>query len=734
MPSTTSLPWRRPPPLAWSRYPLLPLAVAMGVGIWVASAFNYPLGFMALAGHGILLAIGLTFTSRTLKTRTRRHLLAIPILLAFALFGFWRAGGTESTHRADHFSNYLREDGMYQARIFNLRPGENSIRVQVEIEGTVLNDQLQRSSGRALVYLSPNTASSTLQVGDRLLVQADFKPIQPPLNPGSFDFRSYWADQYIYHQTFLRSDADWQLLDRQTLSWRERASALRENWIDGFRPHLAPDELAVAAALVLGKRDLITEDLRSAYADTGAVHVLAVSGLHVGIVAAILLWLFRRLLPGQKGVMPWLRLLVCVAGIWGFALLTGFSPSVQRAALMFSLLLLGLERRRRSPLFNSLALAAIVILAYDPRQLFAVGFQLSFAAVAGIGLFQQTISSWWKPEAKILKPVWSVMSVSLAAQIGTLPLVMYYFQQFPLYFLLSGSIVILTAYGGLVLGLFHGLFAWLLPAVSGLSGALLSADLSIQNSVVRLCRNLPGAAQQLDPISAWQVVLIYAFILLLAVWWQWRRFFIIAAALLILLGLGAFRLSQVAATHRAEGVAVLHQYRHSLVEARLGRAGIALASEGLSEKQRSYLSDGYRKQARYSVDTNSILDLARIHTDSLYLLNGHVQAGASLMHVHGRNWLVLSGEQSNNVEGPYLRKSNLKDNLKSLQDTGFIIDRILIRQDAQPDLLPNDWPWLDAVFILDGSNRPWRIDAWKEWAEDKSLELHITGEDGAWVE
>lgn len=741
MPRKSLLPWRRPPAQAWSKYPLLPPALALVMGVLCARLVNYPSNVYTSVGLFVLIALGVGSSGFTVKTRMRRHLLAIPVLLAFVLLGFWRAGSTEPLHQYDHFSNYMREDGIFQARIFNLRPGENSLRAQVEIEGAVRNDQLQRTRGRALVYLSPTAASSNLQLGDRILLKADFKPIQPPLNPGSFDFKKYWSNQYIYHQVFLKSDEDWRVLARQNRNWVMRAGQLRDRWVEGFRPHLAPDELAVAAALVLGKRDLISEDLRSAYADTGAVHVLAVSGLHVGIVAGILLWFFRQLLPGQKGWIRWFRLLACIIGIWGFALITGFSPSVQRAALMFSVLLLGLERQRRSPLFNSLALAAIVILMYDPRQLFAVGFQLSFAAVAGIGLFQKTISQWWLPNTRILRPVWSVMSVSLAAQIGTLPLVMYYFQQFPLYFLLSGSLVILTAYGGLIVGLLHGLLIWLIPVASGLSGTALNIDLSIQNAVVRLCRQLPGAAQQLDPISIWQVALLYAFILLVAAWLKWRRFGIAAAALLIMLFLGVFRLAQVETTRQAQSLAVFHQYNQSLAEVRIGRNGIALHSEGLPPNKRRFLSDGYRKQARYAVDTRSNYSLATQPIDSLYLLSGHFQSGASLMRIHGQNWLVLSSDLSNDElesrtrnNGLGQRKSAFKNKLLQLAEEGFTIARVWVRDDVQPDMLPSEWPWPASVFILDGSIRPWKVDDWKTWATQRELSLHITGEEGAWVE
>ncbi|MEO0627631.1 MAG: ComEC/Rec2 family competence protein, partial [Bacteroidota bacterium] len=737
MPNNSRLPWRQPPALPWSRYPLLPPALAVVMGISMAKYLGYPESPWALPGLLGILIVGCLVSSKSVSIRQRRHWLSLPILVTFALLGFWWASSLEPLHQTDHFSRYLREDGLYQAQIESLRPGENRLRAEVHIEGLVLNDRLQRSSGRALIYFLPSTATASLKMGDRILVKANLRPMVPPLNPGSFDFRAYWANQYIGHQAFLRSDADWRLLDQSVRSWRERATQLREDWIDHFRPHLAPDELAVAAALVLGKRDLISEELRSAYADTGAVHVLAVSGLHVGILASILLWLFRFLLPGQNHVLRWLRLLATITGIWAFALLTGFSPSVQRAALMFSVLLLGVERQRRSPLFNSLAVAALVILLYDPRQLFAIGFQLSFAAVAGIGLFQQTIARWWKPQSKILQPVWSVMSVSLAAQIGTLPLVMYYFQQFPLYFLLSGSLVIITAYGGLIAGLFHGLLSWLLPGLSGVSGALLNVDLSIQNAVVKLCRQLPGAAQQLDPISLWQVALLYAFILLIAAWRRWRRFGVAVAALLILLILGVFRLTQVEANHTAEGVVAFHQYGQSLLEVRRGRSGVSLQSEELPDSKRSFISDGYRKQARYTVDTNLNYSLAELQSDSLHLLSGRFQARAPLMQIHGRNWLLLSGtpidqpsrsgERTSAFAGGFdPRKSTFKNKLNELSASDFAIDRVWIREDAQPNQLPDDWPWPDAVFIVDGSNRPWQVDTWKAWAEEHNIYLHMT--------
>ena len=706
------LPWRRPPPLNWSRYPLLLPALSLGLGIGTSHLIDYRFSWLVVPILGSLLVILGPLLLQATTKRSWRRTTAYLLLLAIGLLGYWRAAATHPLNWEDHFQENIHESALYQARILDVKVGENRLRARVSIETVFLNDSLAAQRGRALVYLLPNQLAGRLAAGDRFLFRGRLQPIRPPLNPAAFDFQSYWATQYIHHQVFLRSEEDWQLLSRAGATWTDRAEQLRDSWIDHFRPFLAPDELAVAAALVLGKRDLISEDLRSAYADTGAVHVLAVSGLHVGILAFLLAWLFKRLIPGGR-FGHWLRLLLSLAGIWSFAFLTGFSPSVQRAALMFSVILFGMQRRRQPNLFNSLAAAAIFILLLDPQQLFTVGFQLSFAAVAGIGLFQRPIqrSVYW-PHSW-LRGLWSVLSVSLAAQIGTLPFVVYYFHQFPLYFLLSGSLVIYTAYGGLVLGLAHGLLACLLPALAGLTGWLLNVIIGLQNAVVYYCQQLPGAAQQLHPIYFWQLIIFIALIGAVAIWLQWRRFRVLFGLLSSILLLVFFRLSQVYRFSQMEGVTVYHQYRHSLLEVRTGQQAISLQTD-LNRTQLGYLSQGQQRWQRYEVVKELPLPIT---TDTSYsLLQGHLQLSPPFVRINQKNWLILE-------EGLDLRESKLPQ-----------LERVLIRTAARPQQLPEAWQQAATVFILDGSNPAYRTAEWSDWADKQGVRLHLTATDGAWVE
>lgn len=706
------LPWRRPPPLNWARFPLLLPAVFLGLGVGSAHLLNYRFGgLIAALLAAVLLLLGpLLWTSRV--SRASRWRMGYLLLFAIGLLGYWRATAMHPLNWADHFQSAIDENALYQARILDLKPGENRLRARVAIEAVLQPDSLIASRGRTLLYLLPDQKANRLRAGDRLLFKGDLRPIRPPLNPAAFDFQAYWSTQYIHHQTFLAAAEDWQFLSRGSVSWTDRAEQLRDRWIDHFRPYLAPDELAVAAALVLGKRDLISEELRSAYADTGAVHVLAVSGLHVGILAFLLSWLFQWLLPRGK-LGRWLRLLLSLAGIWGFALLTGFSPSVQRAALMFSVILFGVQGRRIPNLFNSLAAAAIFIFLLDPQQLFSVGFQLSFSAVAGIGLFQRRIQRALQLPFGWQRALWAVLSVSLAAQIGTLPFVIYYFHQFPLYFLLSGSIVIYTAYAALMLGLVHGLLAYLLPALAGVSGWLLDLVIGVQNAVVYWCQQLPGAAQQLIPIAGWQLLALIALIGGLAIWLQWRRFqqllFLLASVLL----LGVFRLSQVHHFSQKEGVSVFHQYRHSLLESRVGDQAASLQTE-LTDRQLGYLSSGQRRRERYQLKTEIQLPLAA--DTSFSRLGGQFQLAPPFCKINGRNWLILEQELN-------LREYKLPS-----------IARVLVRSGARPQQLSNHWSQPTTVFIVDGSNPAYRYAEWEDWATEQALQLHITARDGAWLE
>lgn len=260
------------------------------------------------------------------------------------------------------------------------------------------------------------------------------------------------------------------------------------------------DTYAVLAAMTLGDKSAQTQELRETYAISGASHVLAISGLHVGIVYMML----TLLMLGRRHF--WLSQVLTVSAIWAFALLTGLSPSVTRAATMISLYAVFAARGGTASPINVLCFAAIVILVVDVQSLFDVSFQLSFAAVLAILAFMPLLKSLYQPGNTLLRWTWNLGLLSLSAQLGVAPLIAFYFGRFSVYFLLSNFLVIpaatLILYGALVSLLFPPASIVLIYIVKAMNGGL------------RIIASLPGASiEGLHPTPL-QVALIYVFILL----------------------------------------------------------------------------------------------------------------------------------------------------------------------------------------------------------------------------
>jgi competence protein ComEC len=255
---------------------------------------------------------------------------------------------------------------------------------------------------------------------------------------------------------------------------------------------------AILAAMTLGDKSAQTQDLREAYVVSGASHILAISGLHVGIVYMLLTWFML----GRRHF--WLSQVVTVSAIWAFALLTGLSPSVTRAATMISIYAVFAARGGKTSGTNVLCFAAIVILVADVQSLFDVSFQLSFAAVLAILVFMPLMQRLYQPRNTMIRWTWNLGLLSLCAQLGVAPLIAYYFGRFSVYFLLSNFLVIPTA----TLILYGALLSLLFPPVS----IVLIYIVKAMNGGLRIIASLPGASiEGLHPTPL-QVALIYVFI------------------------------------------------------------------------------------------------------------------------------------------------------------------------------------------------------------------------------
>ncbi len=493
-----------------SRYTPVRITITFCSGILLSILTSADLFFHAIIGTGIFYAF---FLLAKVVFRTDYAKRWIPGALGLiALF----SAGTVLTETKDHQNR--RQDLV----ISDIRSGPLKIFVMEEkpilksrnyygkatLVGIIdsAGNKVDANAG-VVLYLAVGPGAEALKPGSMLLARCDIAPVRDPANPGGFNFRKYLYYQNIRWQAFLDS-SNWSALNpgskRIIKSWaEENRSRFREVMA---MYHIRGDELALASALILGSRDLLDREMTQEFSNAGAIHVLSVSGLHVGIMYVLadrLLFLLKRGRTSRK-----VHHFIIIGIIWAYAFLTGLPPSVVRASLMFSLITLSQLLNRHQEGINILAGAFLIQLWINPYELTQLGLQLSYVAVLGIFAFYRPINQLFADSQSYVSWTWSVVAVSIAAQLATFPLSSYYFNFFPSYFLITNlivvplaAIVVYLALVVLVAGLFEIPLTWL--------GYPLSWSLRLMHESVSLIQSLPGAVLKPVVVSDFQVILLY---------------------------------------------------------------------------------------------------------------------------------------------------------------------------------------------------------------------------------
>jgi competence protein ComEC len=384
---------------------------------------------------------------------------------------------------------------------------ENSVRLRVRPETIIVRDTIYRTSGKALIWFEKDSQAATLRPGDRLIVKNDFREIRNRGNPFEFDYRRFLRIQGIEGESFV-NDKSWSLIDSgKTGNLIYYPETLRKRLLDKLtRFNITGREHAVAGALLLGFRGGLDQDMRNYYAASGAMHILAVSGLHVGILYVFLIWILG-FIKGFKFFFP-ARLIIVLLVLWTYALITGLSPSVTRSATMFSFLILARSSRRNTNIYNTLAASAIIQLIANPFALFLAGFQLSYLAVAGIAFYQPRLYSLTRLKNRFARKIWALTTVSFSAQLLIFPLIIFYFNQFPAYFLFTNLIAIplamLILYSGLTFFIFSGI-----PFLSSAIAFVLGNALLVLNFITETISKIPYSHYSGIVISLPLMVILY---------------------------------------------------------------------------------------------------------------------------------------------------------------------------------------------------------------------------------
>ena len=352
-------------------------------------------------------------------------------------------------------------------------------------------------------------AQSQLVEGDVLFLKTDFKAIENANNPGEFNAKQYWNNKNIYKMAFI-GEMDFKFIDHNEISAsRLFFKELRLSLTHSLDLSLDEEEAGIAKALLLGDKSTLSIETKRSFSNAGAMHVLAVSGLHVGIIMYLLLFIigkFSRFISKRNAVV------VCVLLVWIYAGITGFSPSVMRAAFMFSVLMIGQERSRNASSLNTLFFSAFVLLVINPMLIYDIGFQLSYLAVLGILLTYQNISRLVVVKNKWLRKIWEGTAVGISAQIFTVPLSLYQFHQFPNYFMLSN--IGIMAFAGILLSV--GIVFFMFKGIVFLQSVIvvvLGLGITMMLFFIQFIESIPGAVATGFVPTIWTVILLYVLIL-----------------------------------------------------------------------------------------------------------------------------------------------------------------------------------------------------------------------------
>ncbi len=402
----------------------------------------------------------------------------------------------------------------------------SSIRGQAIVMSIFENETWVPVNEKTILYFkNDDSLVQNLDYGSILAVNVIFDEPPEAQNPCQFNYKEYLKTKQIHRVAFVKSE-NWIHVEKRTNPIFSVSFYLRNKLVKLFEESgIYGQNLAVLSALTMGYKNLLDDETRRIFSASGAMHILAVSGLHVGVlffIVSSILFFLDRTKKGKK-----IKAIILILFLWFFAIFTGLSPSVLRASLMFSLVILGTAVNRKTNIYNTLSASAFVLLCFNPMLIKEIGFQLSYLAVTSIVFFYPHIYKLIYVRNKWLDKVWSLIAVSIAAQAGTFPLGLYYFHQFPNYFLLTNLFAIPLASIILYLVVLFLFFSFI-PATTKIIGFLIDQTLSLLNYLVGFTESLPYSITSELSINNYQVILLLGSIVTLILFFEKRRFAFLA--------------------------------------------------------------------------------------------------------------------------------------------------------------------------------------------------------------
>ncbi|WP_369997193.1 ComEC/Rec2 family competence protein [Winogradskyella sp.] len=669
-------------------FTIIKLTLCLIIGIVIAHYFK--LDFNAVFFTTVVLIVLLGVYWLFLKDKiNRKPLFAVLTYLCMVGIGINAYNIQNEKLQPHHYTNINASDA-FRSITFKVKERLKPDAYNDKYIVSVLSIDDTSASGKLLINVKPDSLGKVLPVDAVYFTSSELQTIQKPLNPHQFDYSKYLELKQVYHQLYLKQSELFLVLDSKTSIYGladQLRTTINEKLIEaGF----ADDTLSIINALLLGQRQTIDKSIYNNYVNSGTIHILAVSGLHVGIILWILNFLFKPLLYLKYG--NYIRMLVLVTILWSFAVVAGLSPSVTRAVAMFSVISIAMHLRRPTNIYNTLAISAFFILLVKPTFLFEVGFQMSYLAVLGIVSIQPIFYRLWQPKYLVTDKLWQIFTVTLAAQFGVVPISLFYFHQFPGLFFISNLVVI--PFLGLILG--FGLLVIIMALLNALPESIVkgySIIIESLNGFIAWVAQFEDFLLRDVPFTLVQVILSYFAVVALVQVYKYRNFKWIA---LCLVGIVCFQATLFYNNYQTQTdeFIVFNKSRYSMI--------------------------GQRQNTQLVVHHN--LDSTKLQSDNVI-----------------RNYKV--GElrdtvATDNLQYVYKFKDKtilVIDNLGVYSGISFRPNIVLLRNSPRINLERTIDSLKPEQIIADASNFKTYVKRWKATCAQRKIPFHYTNEKGAFI-
>ncbi len=666
------------------QFPLSKITIAFLIGIIIFKSTPIQPLFLFLSSATSVSCL-LLIHWRILKVNQSKFLFGISVLLTAMLLGYVNALIHKESLRSNHYMHLIKDHNDHKLVLLVQEKIKNTTK-NIRYTCEVLNLDSHNGTGRVILNIRKrNTAN--FNIGTTLLVKGDLYKNQSITNPYLFDYGKYLENQEIYAQVYTQNKQI-KTIGYQSSIWASFSNFRNKIIANLQQSGINKKELYVLNALVLGQQQDIAPEIVKEYQYAGAIHVLSVSGLHVGFIMLFITFLLKPITNSRKGTF--IKALIIITSLWIFAIIASLSPSIVRSVTMFSFLTIGLYLRRTVAVYHTLIVSILLILLFKPSFLFDVGFQLSYLALFFILWLQPLLAQFYKPKHKIISYCWDIITVSFAAQIGTMPLSLYYFHQFPGLFFVTNLLIlpligIIMAVGVLVvvIALFKTLPLYLAKAVELLISLLNNIIHYIATQEEFVIRNIAFSKEML-----WGSYLV---IILVILWWKKPTYPKLILALSSIAALQLIIIHQKYTTANSTEFIVFNSRKNTLLTERIGNKVTVYSNDSIlntienNNTLQSYLMGNFCQR----INRKPIQNLSYFKQQKILLIDS-----TALYPLNGSPDIVVL------IQSPKLN-----------------LDRFLLHNKPKQ-------------IIADGSNFKTCVKRWKATCLKQKIPFHYTNEKG----